>query len=89
MGGRDGPPRPCYFSLAYVEEYTAAYALARRAFEERKWWPQDMWDPFLAPSWRQPGFKELVRDLGLVEYWRKYAWPDMCRPQGDDDFRCE
>jgi TolB-like protein/cytochrome c-type biogenesis protein CcmH/NrfG len=81
-------PRPCYFGLAYLEQYAAAFALARRGFQESKWYPQDLWDPMLAPSWQQPGFKDLVRDIGLVDYWRKYGWPDVCQPEGDD-FRCK
>jgi hypothetical protein len=36
-----------------------------------------------------PGFKDLVRDMGLVDYWRKYGWSDFCGPVGDDDFACK
>lgn len=36
-----------------------------------------------------PGFKQLLIDLGLVEYWRKTGnWGMFCRPVGDDDFEC-
>jgi len=35
-----------------------------------------------------PEFKQLVRNEGLVDYWRVYGWPDLCRPLGDDDFQC-
>lgn len=35
-----------------------------------------------------PKLKALMRELGLVEYWRKYGWPDRCRPHGEDDFVC-
>ena len=36
-----------------------------------------------------PGFKDLLRDLGLVDYWRKTGnWADFVRPIGDDDFEC-
>ena len=39
---------------------------------------------------RLPGFKDLVRKLGLVGYWRKSgAWADFCRPLGETDFECE
>jgi hypothetical protein len=39
---------------------------------------------------RLPGFKDLVRDLGLVDYWRTTGnWGQFCRPLGEDDFECE
>jgi hypothetical protein len=30
-----------------------------------------------------PRFEQLVRDAGLLDYWRAVAWPDLCRPKGD------
>jgi adenylate cyclase len=36
-----------------------------------------------------PRFKEFVREIGLVEYWKEYGWPDLCHPLGDDDFECD
>jgi hypothetical protein len=35
-----------------------------------------------------PGFKELVRREGLVDYWRVNGWPDRCQPTTADDFEC-
>ncbi len=47
-----------------------------------------IWDPAFAETRKQPGFKTLVRDLGLVDYWRAKGWADKCRPVGTDDFEC-
>lgn len=47
------------------------------------------WIPLMSDVRRHPGFKELARDMNLVEYWRKYEWSDFCRPVGEDDFECE
>lgn len=45
--------------------------------------------PILAGMGRLPGFKGLVRDIGLLSYWRESeAWPDSCRPLGTEDFEC-
>jgi TolB-like protein len=46
------------------------------------------WDPSYAPVRRTPRFKTLMRDLGLVEYWRARGWPAQCRPTAADDFTC-
>jgi TolB-like protein/Tfp pilus assembly protein PilF len=38
---------------------------------------------------RLPGFKDLVRKLGLVDYWRMTGkWGEFCRPVGNDNFEC-
>jgi adenylate cyclase len=46
-----------------------------------------LWHPVLAEVRRTEGFKQLVRDLGIYDYWRKTGnWGDLVRPLGDDDF---
>ena len=46
------------------------------------WWPTP-------PSVRRTErFKMLVRNAGLVEYWRSHGWPDLCHPVGAHDFAC-
>jgi TolB-like protein len=46
-----------------------------------------MWHPLFARLRRTEGFKALVRDLGLHDYWRTTGhWGDFARPLGDDDF---
>lgn len=47
-----------------------------------------LWMPLMRDVRRLPGFKDLVRTAGLVDYWRAYQWPDFCRPTGED-FTCE
>ena len=45
------------------------------------------WELWLAPLLRHahaPGFKELLRDIGLADYWRQSGdWGDFCKPVGD------
>lgn len=49
-----------------------------------------MWRPIYKEMRCLAGFKDVLRDLGLVEYWRSTGnWGDYCRPIGDDDFECE
>ena len=46
-----------------------------------------LWMPVLGAARRDPRFKEIVRDMGLVDYWRRSGkWGDFARPVGDDDF---
>jgi hypothetical protein len=46
------------------------------------------WLPLFEDVRRVPDFKSLVRDLGLVDYWREYGWPPFCRPLDGEDFEC-
>lgn len=47
-----------------------------------------LWMPLMRDVRKLPGFRQLVRTAGLVDYWRAYRWPDFCRPLGED-FACE
>jgi tetratricopeptide (TPR) repeat protein len=47
-----------------------------------------VWLPVMKEIRRLPGFKEYVRDIGLVDFWEKFGWPDLCHPTGDGDFVC-
>ncbi|MCH8336826.1 MAG: hypothetical protein IIC61_13190 [Proteobacteria bacterium] len=49
-----------------------------------------IWRPIHKEMRRLPGFKDLVQNVGLVDYWRSTGnWGDFCKPIGDDDFECE
>ena len=48
-----------------------------------------LWSPTAREFRKTPRFKELVREIGLVDYWKEFGWPDLCRPVGDDDFVCD
>jgi tetratricopeptide (TPR) repeat protein len=45
------------------------------------------WLPVFDEVRQLPEFKELLRDIGLVDYWRATDWPSVCRPIGAD-FEC-
>ncbi|MEM1434002.1 MAG: winged helix-turn-helix domain-containing protein [Pseudomonadota bacterium] len=48
-----------------------------------------LWFPVMADVRALPAFKEFLGDVNLVAYWRRYGWPDFCRPLGDSDFTCK
>jgi hypothetical protein len=48
-----------------------------------------LWSPLMTEMRKLPGFKELVREVGLVTYWRTTGeWGEFARPKGADDFEC-
>ncbi len=48
------------------------------------------WRPVLSEMRQLPGFRDMVRDWGLVDYWRATGeWGAFCRPVGETDFECD
>jgi tetratricopeptide (TPR) repeat protein len=47
-----------------------------------------LWTPLYAPLRPSERFKALLRDAGVVDYWRVKGWPEFCQPKGGDDFTC-
>ena len=85
----DGPRQ---FKIAFWASLFGASDVAlsclRAAFVELRWYPVfAVWLAPLKDVRKDPRFKDIVRDLGLVDYWRKSGkWGDFARPAGDDDF---
>jgi adenylate cyclase len=52
-------------------------------------WIRFSWWPVMKEVRQMPRFKTLVKKIGLVDYWNKFGWPDLCHPVGDNDFVCE
>ena len=48
-----------------------------------------IWLPVMRKVRQLPRFKEFMKEIGLVDYWKEYGWPDLCQPVGDDDFECD
>jgi hypothetical protein len=80
-------PWGCHSFLATRQGYEAAIATVRKEFFERELDLSVLWTAGMSGLRRQAGFKALVRDIGLVDYWRQYAWADSCMPKRED-FSC-
>jgi len=48
-----------------------------------------VWAPEFSAMRKTERFKALMRNTGLVDYWRARGWPDLCRPVGAEDFVCD
>ena len=46
------------------------------------------WHPTYEAVRKTERYKAVVRDLGLVDYWRARGWPAQCHPMGASDFTC-
>jgi TolB-like protein len=68
-----------------------ALAALRRAFvDHREIAFFLLWYPYETDLHADPRFKQILRDLGLVDYFRASGkWPDFCKPVGKDDFECD
>jgi len=52
-------------------------------------WQPDDWSRKARQS---PAFQGFAKRIGLVDYWKKYGWPDLCAPKpenGPDGFTCQ
>jgi len=47
------------------------------------------WLPVFHEVRQTPRFKALVKRMGLVDYWNRFGWPDICRPLDNGDFMCD
>lgn len=48
-----------------------------------------LWRPVVRDLRGDPEFRDIVRELGLEDYWRMTgSWGDFCKPESDEDFVC-
>jgi serine/threonine protein kinase len=88
-------------TLGYIAAYADAFGevdLALAAIREEAVNPVTytptrlawtLWYPYKTGLRADPRFKDIVRDIGLVDYWRRTGrWGDFCKPMGAEDFEC-
>jgi TolB-like protein/tetratricopeptide (TPR) repeat protein len=86
----EGLPRLRDASFIYL--YIGAPERALQPYEEGGRSASDiaiLWHPTYAAVRKTERFKKIMRDVGLVDYWRERGWPAFCGPVGSDDFKCD
>jgi TolB-like protein/Tfp pilus assembly protein PilF len=78
----DTPAFALWFGLTLIGATDDIYDLLNTRFEElsgNAWF--GLWGPGMAQARQDSRFVELLRRLGLVEYYEASRWPDLCRTQ--------
>ena len=75
---------------AYFGDHELGLAAFRELFRNHVIVTRILWHPIIGPVRRLQGFREVVVEVGLAEYWRATGnWADNCHPSGTEDFNCE
>ena len=78
------------FLADWFDDDELALAALRRALMDLGAATSLLWVPLRTGARSTPEFRELVKDVGLVDYWRATGnWGDYCRPVDEDDFTCK
>jgi adenylate cyclase len=76
-----------WYAARFGDDDLAAKALRRCFINWANIYPIAIWYPCLARVRQTTDFKQLMRDLGLYDFWRSTGqWGEFARPVGDDDF---
>ena len=76
-----------HWAVYYGDKDLALRAFRRAFVEMRSIVLIEVWQPLFAEVRRDPRFKDILREVGLVDHWRATGrWGDFARPVGDDDF---
>jgi hypothetical protein len=78
----------CGVIAAYIGHDELAVALMKDALEgvwTAMYW---LWFPVFDETRKSASFRQLLVDSGVVEYWRKAGWPEVCQSRGES-FTCD
>ena len=80
-----------YFGIlaAFFSDYEFALELIEKSGTKRVNNIILLWIPVMKEARQLPRFKEFVREIDLVDYWKRFGWPDLCHPEDEDDFVCD
>ncbi len=73
----------------HIGDTTLALEAMRSAINEQGGQAAYLWLPQLRAMRQLPQFRAFLREVGIVDYWQTYGWPDICRARAGDDFECD
>jgi hypothetical protein len=77
------------WAAQFGDDELAMSALRRSAIDFEGGRIAAIWNPVLRGVRQTKAFREMLGELGLVDYWRSTGrWGDFARPTGPDDFEC-
>jgi len=77
-------PPPVVFAVAVLlQQNDLAFATAERMLSHRTLAAELLFAPEAHALRHDARFPMLLEEMGLVAYWRKHGWPELCSPQGD------
>jgi len=74
---------------AYFGDAELAMECIERAISLDKTFVRAYWYPLFKEVRQLPRFKKQIQALGLVDFWNRFGWPDICHQTGDGDFVCD
>jgi tetratricopeptide (TPR) repeat protein len=74
---------------AYFDDPEFAMDATERAYSLTAMRLWVVWYPLMKEVRQLPRFKEFVREIGLVDYWNEFGWPDICRQLDNGNFVCD
>jgi len=72
---------------AMLGDLDLAFQLAGQLAEGKKLPLSLLWEAETRAMREDPRMEALVKQVGLLDYWRQYGWPDQCQPSGEG-FAC-
>jgi hypothetical protein len=94
LDAREWPPQERVMPLVLLGQTDLAYQVIFDGLEkDRAAWTKDwdmshVWSPEGRPIRTDPRFSRLVEQLGMIDYWKQYGFPDGCRAGTDAPIEC-
>jgi hypothetical protein len=77
------------FADYYGDKDLALAALRKQYVDDSDVTIMFIWKPYVTGLRSDARFRQMLRDLGLANYYRASSnWGDFCKPLGKDDFEC-
>jgi TolB-like protein len=85
---RNGWLTPCLTQVGQVER---AASMVLQPVKDNWQVINQFWlsDPAAGLLRQSNAFRQALGDMGLLDFYRQFGWPDQCRPLGDEDFVCD